>query len=181
MHMSRESEVLRDCHLSSIQYCQLGQTIFGRQVMLPYRSRIGNIVCHDTSHLWEVPSVPFSHSHGIGVQFLVKVIQKADCLHYHCVYLQRATHNNGKGAVRMRGERCAASHIQAQVVWESKFHKSKCLCMAPIAYQTLSLKSKHICSRTIFHPAEWMRSVKSVFTCLRICCTGRKACKVTSA
>ena len=43
------------------------------------------VVGDDSNELGEVPSVPFSHSHGEGVDVLVELIEEGDSLNDHVV------------------------------------------------------------------------------------------------
>lgn len=48
---------------------------------------VGNVVVEDLSQLGEVPSVPFLDTHSVGVQLLVKIIEKTNGLDDHSVDL----------------------------------------------------------------------------------------------
>lgn len=48
---------------------------------------VDNIVCEYPGKLWEMPRVPLFESHGIVIQFLVKILKKGDCLDNHSVHL----------------------------------------------------------------------------------------------
>mmetsp|Transcript_56389 Transcript_56389/g.114897 ORF Transcript_56389/g.114897 Transcript_56389/m.114897 type:complete len:517 (+) Transcript_56389:1025-2575(+) len=52
--------------------------------------RVLQVVVDDLGHLREVPAVPLLHTHRVGVDLLVELVQQADGLHDHRVNLVRA-------------------------------------------------------------------------------------------
>jgi hypothetical protein len=48
---------------------------------------VHEVVGDDLAHLREVPAVPLTHAHGVGVEFLVELVEERDGLDDHDVHL----------------------------------------------------------------------------------------------